>query len=267
MAIKKKTPTKKSSKKTPRRSSGRKPSTRKAKSIETVSEIIFVVDRSGSMQDIAAKMMTTFNEFIAEQRKIPGACRVTITQFDTVYEILHDRIPLEIVPPFILVPRGGTALYDAIGNTIETVSQRWQAEPEGVRASRVLFVVITDGQENQSRRHSQFSVKQYIENHRNAHKWEFLFIGADPTAARVAVDLGISVSNAVHFEKSDVGTIGLLRGLNLATSDYRTSSVLAANGNLFGQAQYTASVASVQADIAKTGSAGVVSSSGSSHQP
>jgi uncharacterized protein YegL len=108
-------------------------------------EIIFVVDRSGSMSGIAKAMSQGFDEFINNQKQVPGECLVTAVQFDNRYEVLYTAKPLALVPPYVLEPRGYTALLDAIATTISSTGTRFSRTPEDERPRQVLFVIITDG--------------------------------------------------------------------------------------------------------------------------
>src|SRR5579871_7117 len=114
-------------------------------------EIIFLVDRSGSMANIAAAMTDGIEEFINKQKGVPGECLVSLYDFDDAYETKYVAQSLWTVPKYTLEPRGMTALYDAIGKTVATVGERLRKTPESERPSQVLFVIVSDGGENSSR--------------------------------------------------------------------------------------------------------------------
>jgi len=177
-------------------------------------EIVFVLDRSGSMQSIAEDMRGGFDSFITEQKKLPGECRVTLTQFDNEYEIVYAGKPLAEVPKLALIPRGDTALYDAIGRTIVATGERLAAMNENDRPSKVIFVVITDGFENASTEYHAGLIHAMITEQRYKYSWEFAFLGADQNAIGVAKDLGVHPGNAVSYRGNSQGTKGLLRGLS-----------------------------------------------------
>lgn len=114
---------------------------------QTHTEIVIVLDRSGSMQNIRSDMEGGLNRFFEEQKAEPGRCSVTLTQFDDEYEITYSGKDLREVPQVVLVPRGGTALLDALGRTINEVDQRLTDTPERDSPDRVIFVIVTDGEE------------------------------------------------------------------------------------------------------------------------
>lgn len=125
-------------------------------------DIVVVLDRSGSMAGIKFDMEGGFNTFIAKQREIAGVCRVSLYQFDTVYEPVYQGIQVQEVPLLELVPRGGTALYDALAKTIVTTGERLAKMAEPDRPGKVVFIVITDGAENASEEHKGPDGAAYI---------------------------------------------------------------------------------------------------------
>lgn len=141
-------------------------------------DLTIVLDRSGSMQNIRTDMEGGFNEFIKNQRTVPGECRVSLYQFDTQYEKVYANLPVSEVPPLNLVPRGGTALLDAVGRTIIATGDRLRNMPESQRPGKVIFLIITDGQENSSNEFRFDNIKAMVEEQRGKYSWEFVFIGA-----------------------------------------------------------------------------------------
>lgn len=204
-------------------------------------EIIFVVDRSGSMTSIAADMRGGFDTFIAKQKETPGDCKVTLTQFDDHYDVVYSARPLNEVAALALEPRGSTALLDAVARTINETGGRLKKLRESERPSQVLFVIITDGQENASREFTKERVFKMISHQREKYNWEFVFLGANQDSITTAQDMGISVSNAVTFNADKGGTEGLMRGLSANVSRYRNSGQ-GAMENLYDQASYNASL-------------------------
>lgn len=189
--------------------------------------IAVVLDRSGSMHSVAADTIGGFNAFIAAQKALPGAAVLTLAQFNTSYELTHDAVPIDLVPDLTAAtyqPGGGTALYDAIGRTILATRARVAAMPEDKRPAKTLFVIMTDGQENQS---SEFTSKDKIHalvtEQREKHASEFLFIGADINAMSEGVSLGVSCSNAVQYEATPAGTRALMGEVSRGVESYRTS--------------------------------------------
>ncbi len=174
-----------------------------------LTELVFILDRSGSMSGLESDTIGGFNALLEKQRKEPGECIVTTVLFDDKYELLHDRLPLKGVSPITdseYFVRGSTALLDAIGRTIDkTVNvQKHTAEPE--QASKVLFVIITDGMENSSREYRFDHVKKMVEHEQNQYGWEFLFLGANIDAIETASHFGIRHDRAVNYCPDGDGT-------------------------------------------------------------
>jgi hypothetical protein len=204
-------------------------------------EIIFVVDRSGSMQNIAADMKGGFDTFISKQKETPGDCRVTLTQFDDRYDVVYNARPLNEVAALELEPRGMTALLDAIGRTISETGNRLKNLKESARPSQVLFVIITDGAENASKEFSRDRVFNMITHQRDKYDWEFVFLGANQDAIATATQLGISATNSVTYDANAGGSQAIFKGLSANVSNYRGMG-RSKMDNLFNQAKYSASL-------------------------
>ena len=149
-----------------------------------------------------------FNSMLESQKAIDGACRITTVLFDNNYELLHDRIDIRAVSPITereYAVGGSTALLDAIGRTIRKIgnAQRYTA-PE-YRAEKVMFVIITDGQENSSRHYSSDQVKQQIERQKAKYGWEFIFLGANIDAVETASHFGIAPDRAQNYHADSAG--------------------------------------------------------------
>lgn len=174
-----------------------------------ISEIVFILDRSGSMHGLEKDTIGGFNSLIAKQKEQPGSCFVTTVLFDNELQTVHDRLPLEKVPEMTgreYYTRGCTALLDAIGETvihIETIHK--YARPDDV-PGRTMFVIITDGMENASKHFSHSEIKRLIEKKKEADSWEFLFIGANIDAVTTAGHLGIDAENSVNYHADAQGT-------------------------------------------------------------
>ena len=153
-------------------------------------ELVLVVDRSGSMQTIKNDAEGGINSFIEEQKKATGEATFTLCQFDTEYEFVNKSTPIQEVVPYRLVPRGGTALNDAIGRTINETGERLAALPEHERPGMVIFLVVTDGQENSSREFTGPQIKEMIEHQKNKYNWNFNFLGTEEDSIGTARDLG-----------------------------------------------------------------------------
>ena len=175
---------------------------------ENLTEMVFVLDRSGSMSGLAADTIGGFNELIEKQKKIEGDAYVTTVLFDHEYEVLHDHVALEEIAPLTdkeYFARGSTALLDAVGRTIDAVGARLAATAEEERPEHVVFVITTDGMENSSREYTAKRVRGMIEHQQQKYSWQFVFLGANMDAVSEARNLGISAKYAADFTPSHSG--------------------------------------------------------------
>ena len=175
---------------------------------ENLTEMVFVLDRSGSMSGLAADTIGGFNELIDKQKKIEGDAYVTTVLFDHEYEVLHDHVALEEVAPLTdkeYFARGSTALLDVVGRTIDSVGARLAATAEEERPAHVVFVITTDGMENSSREYTAKRVRGMIEHQQQKYSWQFVFLGANMDAVSEARKLGISAKYAADFTPSHSG--------------------------------------------------------------
>jgi len=167
-----------------------------------LTEIVIVLDRSGSMQGCKEQAESGLNKFIEEQRTQPGEANLTLVQFDTEYEFVHTGKPIKEVPKFTLAPRGGTALFDAIGRAINETGERLRLMDESKRPGLVVFVILTDGEENSSREYTQDKIKEMISHQRDVYKWMFTFLGANQDAFKTAGAFGINRGSTANFAAS-----------------------------------------------------------------
>jgi len=174
-----------------------------------ITELVFILDRSGSMAGLVDDTIGGFNSMIENQKQQEGECLVSTVLFDNVSEVLHDRINLADVPKMTksdYVPRGCTALIDAIGGAIHHIGNIHKyARPEDVPA-HTMFVITTDGMENASHTYSSDKVKKMIEHQKKEYGWEFLFIGANIDAVETAARFGIDRDRAVDYRADSDGT-------------------------------------------------------------
>lgn len=171
-----------------------------------LAHIVAVLDRSGSMDDKVEDTCGGFNSFITEQRKLDGITTyVTLAQFDNRYEMPYQWLHIDDVPPLRLEPRGGTALYDAIGKTISATGRKLRHMPEEERPASVVFIIMTDGYENASTEFTKPQVKQMIERQQDEYSWMFQFFGADLTAMSTAQSLGINREHAMYYAGTNSG--------------------------------------------------------------
>ncbi len=164
-----------------------------------VTDITLVVDRSGSMAQVREDAEGGVNSFIEQQAKEPGEALLTLVQFDTEYEFLHKGVPISQVPKYELVPRGMTALLDAVGRAINETGERLAKMDEPDRPGLVVFVVMTDGQENSSKEFSKTDIKAMIQRQQDTYHWHFTFLGANQDAFAEAGGMGIAAAGVANF--------------------------------------------------------------------
>lgn len=174
-----------------------------------ITELVFILDRSGSMSGLEGDTIGGFNAMIQKQKKEDGEAYVSTILFDNVSDVLHDRIKLKDVPKMTgkdYTVRGCTALIDAIGGAIHHIGNIHKyARPEDVPA-HTMFIITTDGMENASVRYSSDEVKKMIERQKEECGWEFLFIGANIDAVETAAQFGIGRDRAVNYRADSQGT-------------------------------------------------------------
>lgn len=179
------------------------------KAKNNITELVFILDRSGSMSGLEGDTIGGFNAMIQKQKKEDGEAYVSTILFDNVSEVLHDRIKLKDVPKMTskdYTVRGCTALIDAIGGAIHHIGNIHKyARPEDVPV-HTMFIITTDGQENASHRFSSDEVKKMIEHQKAEYGWEFLFIGANIDAVETASRFGIGRDRAVNYRADSQGT-------------------------------------------------------------
>lgn len=188
-----------------------------------LTEIVFLLDRSGSMAGLESDTIGGFNGFIEKQKQMEGDTLVTAVLFDDQYEILWNGIKVEqtkLTKRDYFV-RGMTALLDAVGKTILDVGYRLAKTPEEDRPGKVIFVITTDGMENASREFTYEKVKELIKHQQEKYNWEFIFLGANIDAAEEADSLGIDVANAFSFEASEKGVEIMYNMVSEAVSERR----------------------------------------------
>lgn len=163
--------------------------------------LVFLLDRSGSMQSIKSDVIGGFEAFIEQQRAGEGLCTATLAQFDTEYEVVYHGIALEQVPPLELWPRGRTALHDSMGKLITDTAAEVNALAEDDKPGSVVVAIMSDGLENASREWQPSSIKALVEQQTNDHGWEFLYMGCDQDAVEVGKGLGIKDGQAITYAR------------------------------------------------------------------
>jgi len=192
-----------------------------------LTHLIFVVDRSGSMEKIRADMIGGFNSFIEKQKLTPGECVVSFYQFDHAYETVYEHVPLLSVVPLTtntFVPRGMTHLYDALTRTITSYGNYLSGLPESSRPERVSIITITDGEDNSLDRESKLSkLREMVIHQTDKYKWDFVFLGSNIDAWSGGSSLGIDTSSTLQFAANGASVITAFGSLSDATVRYRMS--------------------------------------------
>ena len=174
-----------------------------------ITELVFILDRSGSMAGLESDTIGGFNAMIEKQKKIDGKCFVSTVLFDNVSEVLHDRVDLAAIQPMTdkdYTVGGCTALIDAIGGAIHHIGNIHKyARPEDV-PEHTVFVITTDGMENASHRYTADKVKNMVQRQTEKYGWEFLFLGANIDAVETASNIGIAKDRAVNYHSDKEGT-------------------------------------------------------------
>lgn len=197
-----------------------------------LTELVFILDRSGSMQGLTGDTIGGFNSLIEKQRGEKGGCFVSAVLFNNVSSVLYDRVPLDKIPEMTrkdYQAMGNTALVDAIGAAIHHIGNVHKyARAEDV-PEHTLFVIITDGMENASHIYTSDKVKSMIERQKSKYGWEFLFIGANIDAVETARNFGIAKECAVDYIADPMGTDAVYGAVCSAVSMVRTSAQLSAD--------------------------------------
>ena len=187
-------------------------------------ELVFILDRSGSMAGLEADTIGGYNAMLAKQKKEEGEATVTTVLFNHDIDLLHDRITINGVAPITeqeYEVGGTTALLDAIGSTIHKIGNVQKRTSEEERAGKVLFVITTDGMENASREYDYTKIKAMIEHQKVKYGWEFIFLGANIDALSTASKFGIQEDYAVNYHADSEGTQVNFQALNEAVTSFR----------------------------------------------
>jgi uncharacterized protein YegL len=175
---------------------------------DNLSEIVCIVDRSGSMDAIREDAIGGFNTFLSDQKQQPGEAMLSLVLFNHEYKLLHDHVDINKVPKLdkrSYKPQGMTALLDAVGRTIDAIGQRLSDTPEKERPSKVIVAILTDGLENASRDYSRGKVAALIQQQRDVYQWEFIFLAANQDAIASAQSISIHARDSVSFQSTGEG--------------------------------------------------------------
>jgi len=192
-------------------------------------ELVFILDQSGSMTGLEKDTIGGFNSMLAKQKALDSPCRITTVLFNHCCTLLHDRIDIQAVSPMTerdYTVGGSTALLDAIGSSVDKLIRVQKNTAEEYRAEKVLFVIITDGEENSSREYTADRVKAMIEQEKSEYGWEFVFLGANIDAVQTAKSFGIGAGQAVNYVPDAAGTALNFQMMANAVAGFRETSVL-----------------------------------------
>jgi len=192
-----------------------------------LTDITVVLDRSGSMQRCRADAEGGINSFISDQKTKPGECTFTMVEFDSTYRFVHKGVPIANVPPYRLVPGGWTALLDAVGRAIDETGSRLDEMDDASRPGLVVFVIVTDGEENSSREYTLQQIKQKIEHQQSAYNWQFTFLGANQDAFLAGASLGVRRDAVAQYDVLNAGRMFAAASSNV--SRMRSAAMLDMN--------------------------------------
>lgn len=196
---------------------------------DNYTHISVVIDRSASMVSMAKDVIGGFNSLLEDQARVCDEATMTVVRFDNQYEVISDFLPIsgvEKLNSHNFVPRGGTALLDAMGKTMNDVRARINAMPEDQKPSKAIFVFITDGQENESREYTRERVFEMISDLKSEERedrinWEFVFVGANQDAIQAGNSLGIRGSASLTYDASGAGATMAFQSLSRGLTGYR----------------------------------------------
>lgn len=192
-----------------------------------LTELVFILDRSGSMSGLESDTIGGYNALLEKQKKDSEECIITTVLFDDKYELLHDRINIKGIMPITekeYYVRGSTALLDAIGRTINKIGNAQKHTAEEEQAEKVMFIITTDGMENASREYGYDKVRQIVERQKEKYGWEFIFLGANIDAVETAARFGIGADRAADYHADSEGTQLNYRVVSDAVSSFRANS-------------------------------------------
>lgn len=199
---------------------------------KNLTEMVFILDRSGSMSGLEDDTIGGFNAMIEKQKKEPGEAFVSTVLFDNVSEVIHDRSNIQRIAPMTreqYYVRGSTALLDAVGGAIHHIGNVHKYAREEDRPEKTVFVITTDGMENASRMYSYEKVRSMIQRQKEKYGWEFIFLGANIDAAKEAARFGISEDCAANYHADTLGTAVIYEAMSEAVCNVRASRPMNAN--------------------------------------
>ena len=199
---------------------------------KNLTEIVFILDRSGSMAGLEGDTIGGFNSMIEKQKREPGEAVVSTVLFDNETEVIHDRVDIqkiELLTDREYYVRGCTALLDAVGGAIHHIGNVHKYAREEDRPEKTLFVITTDGMENASRKYSYEKLKAMIERQKGKYGWEFIFLGANIDATKEAARFGIDADRAANYHADSVGTSVIYEAMSEAVCNVRACRPMSAD--------------------------------------
>ena len=191
---------------------------------KNLTEIVFILDRSGSMAGLEADTIGGFNAMIEKQKKEPGEALISTVLFDNETDVIHDRVNIQNIPNMTekeYYVRGCTALLDAVGGAIHHIGNVHKYARKEDVPEKTLFVITTDGMENASRKYSYEQLKAMIQRQKEKYGWEFIFLGANIDAAREAARFGIDADRAANYHADHQGTAVIYQAVSEAVCSVR----------------------------------------------
>ena len=198
---------------------------------KNLTELVFILDRSGSMAGLEGDTVGGFNSMIKKQKKAPGEALVSTVLFNNEAEVIHDRVDIRKIALLTdreYYVRGYTALLDAVGNAIHHIGNVHKYAREEDRPEKTLFVITTDGMENASRKYSYEKVRSMIERQKEKYGWEFIFLGANIDAANEAARFGITEERTANYHADHLGTGLVYEAISEAVCSVRASKPMTA---------------------------------------
>lgn len=193
---------------------------------ENLTEIVCILDKSGSMSSVRMDAIGGFNTFLTEQRSLPGEATLTTILFDTDYTVCYEGKNIKDVVNLTsetYIPGGWTALLDAIGKTVNSVGARLSRTPEHEKPSKVIFVILTDGAENSSKEFTKSQINDMITHQKDVYKWEFIYLAANQDAIQEAGSIGIGAAQAFNYVGDSGGTRSVYNTMSSTVTNFRAS--------------------------------------------
>lgn len=188
--------------------------------------ISMLIDRSGSMAKVCDDTIGGINTFLTEQRKVAGTATVSLATFASDYTLIHDFVPLEQVGDLTnktYKPAGFTALLDSVGKLVDDTGTKLHKMQENERPSQVLFLIVSDGEENRSKEFTRSQIFDTISHQRNKYNWNFIYIGCSQDQIQEAANLGISTKNVALYDQTKAGSRRMFKSISENTASYRIS--------------------------------------------